>query len=571
MHQPPRTAALPSRRRWARTGASLALVALLTCSAGGCTAAPGDGGSASSRTAAPSTSSDSNAGPSVPAATLATTTEEVEIIPDGTPGEVSLALSRALFATTPVVVVAPSDDEAGLRDGSAAATRLGVPLLLVDDHDPTGSGAAPSTRATPSTPASPSTPATPTVGATSATPLSTSSTLEPALSAEVARLGARSVLATSPSLARRLGRVPNVRIVTEPGALPPVSRGPANSTLTVLVRKGDDGSVSAAVTASAAAAGAAVLPVTGNDPRADPTAIAALAQSPPKHVLAVGDAFGPADRLSARLRVAETGIQLPGGGQTVFPGRRLVALYGHPGTASLGVLGEQGLSASISRAKKLAAQYDPLSTEPVVPAFEIIATTAQREPGPDGDYSGESSVSSLRPWVEAARKAGVYVVLDLQPGRADFLDQAKRYRDLLLLPNVGLALDPEWKLAPGQRPLGQIGGVDADEVNSVVTWLADLTAKEALPQKLLVLHQFRLSMLRDEKRIDTGRDEVQVLVHMDGQGTPVLKDGTWRAVTGAAPKGVPFGWKNFYDEDHPMLTPAQTMAKRPKPFMVSYQ
>jgi len=33
----------------------------------------------------------------------------------------------------------------------------------------------------------------------------------------------------------------------------------------------------------------------------------------------------------------------------------LVALYGHPGTAALGVLGEQDLPGSIARAQKLAA------------------------------------------------------------------------------------------------------------------------------------------------------------------------------------------------------------------------
>ena len=557
MPQPFSTAAVSSHRRWARTAATVALVALLSCSAVGCTVAPGDvGARGGSQADTSSTSSSSDAGQDAPAATLATSTKAVEIIAGGSPGEVSLATSRAVFATAPVVVVAQTGDEAGMREGSAQAARLGVPLLLVDGDGQTGSGQKSSTPGT---------------SATSAATPAPLSPLAPALSAEVARLGARAVLATSPALARRLGGLPNVQVVTEPGTLPPVSRVPAEPDLTVLVRKGSDLSGSAAVTASAAAAGASVVPVAGADPRADPAAIAALAKSRPRRVLAVGDAFGPVPRLTARLRVAATGIQLPGGGQTLFPGRRLVALYGHPSTAGLGVLGEQDLPASISRAKKLAAQYDPLSSEPVVPAFEIIATTAQREAGADGDYSGESSVESLRPWVEAARKEGVYVVLDLQPGRADFLDQAKRYRELLRLPHVGLALDPEWKLAPGQRPLNQIGGVDAAEVNSVITWLADLTAKEALPQKLLVLHQFRLSMLREEKRIDTNRDEVQVLVHMDGQGRPALKDSTWRAVTGAAPQGMPFGWKNFYDEDQPMLTPAQTMAKQPKPFMVSYQ
>ena len=52
--------------------------------------------------------------------------------------------------------------------------------------------------------------------------------------------------------------------------------------------------------------------------------------------------------------------------------------------------------------------------------------------------------------VEAAAEHGVYVVLDLQPGRQDFLSQAQQYQELLELPNVGLALDPEWRLGPDQ-------------------------------------------------------------------------------------------------------------------------
>ena len=262
---------------------------------------------------------------------------------------------------------------------------------------------------------------------------------------------------------------------------------------------------------------------------------------------------------------------LPGGGQTLFPGRRLVALYGHPGAPELGVLGAQDLPGSIARAQKLAASYAPLSDVPVVPTFEIIATTASSEAGPDGDYSSESSVASLRPWVEQAAAAGMYVVLDLQPGRADFLAQARRYTDLLALPGVGLALDAEWHLERGQKPLQQIGGVDAGDINAVTAWLAGLTATTHLPQKLLVLHQFQLSMIRHEHTLDTQHAEIQLLIHMDGNGTPALKDETWAAVTAAAPPGLPFGWKNFYAEDTPMLTPTQTMAHQPAPLMVSYQ
>jgi hypothetical protein len=311
--------------------------------------------------------------------------------------------------------------------------------------------------------------------------------------------------------------------------------------------------------------------VRGTDPRTDPAAIAALVRARPRRVVAIGAAFGPADRLAVRVGTAATGVTLPGGGQVMFPGRRLVALYGHPGTAALGVLGEQGLAASIARARAVATPYRGLSAVPVVPAFEIIATVASGGPGPDGNYSAEASVEALRPWVTGAGAAGMYVVLDLQPGRANFLTQAKLYAPLLALPYVGLALDPEWRLTANQLPLKQIGGVSTKEINAVSAWLAHLTAVRHLPQKLLVLHQFKLSMIRDEAALDTGHDEVATLIHMDGQGPAGSKDGTWRAVTGAAPGGVAFGWKNFYDEDRPTFSPARTMGNRPTPLMISYQ
>jgi hypothetical protein len=167
--------------------------------------------------------------------------------------------------------------------------------------------------------------------------------------------------------------------------------------------------------------------------------------------------------------------------------------------------------------------------------------------------------------------AGMYVILDLQAGRASLLAQAESYQSLLELPDVGLALDPEWKLAPGQLPLKQIGSVSISEVNSVATWLAALTTQYRLPQKLLVLHQFSLSMIRGERQLDTRHKDLAIVIHMDGQGTPAAKQATWQAITRAAPAGVFFGWKNFFVEDHPMMSPRQTMARTPRLSMVSYQ
>jgi hypothetical protein len=106
----------------------------------------------------------------------------------------------------------------------------------------------------------------------------------------------------------------------------------------------------------------------------------------------------------------------------------------------------------------------------------------------------------------------------------------------------------------------------------VVTWLADLTRAGSLPQKLLVLHQFRVDMLPGRERLDTTRDELAIVIHADGQGSQGDKQATWRALHQNTPHGVWWGWKNFYDEDAPMLTPGQTVAEvDPTPNLVSYQ
>lgn len=255
----------------------------------------------------------------------------------------------------------------------------------------------------------------------------------------------------------------------------------------------------------------------------------------------------------------------------MFPGRRLVALYGHPQTSALGVLGEQGPAESVTRARELAATYEPYSDEPVVPAFEVIATVASSGAGPDGDYSNETPIEVIRPYVDAAADAGVYVVIDLQPGRSDFLTQAQQYRELLLEPHVGLALDPEWRLEPDQVHLRQVGSVDAAEIETVADWLAALVRENALPQKLLVLHQFQQRMIRDRPALDAQRDELAMLVQMDGNGAPGDKLATWDALKQDAPDGLRFGWKNFYDEDTPTMSPESTMSNTPTPWWVSYQ
>jgi hypothetical protein len=546
--------------------------------------------------------------PRLPTAVTRAPAPAVSVLPDTEPGDLTARFARALFRSAPVVVVA-ARAAAALAAATEAARAAHAPLLLAPEARASETRAsqtrAPETRA-PETRA-PETRAPETRAPETSVPVTAGPAGSPAASASASAALAAAITAVAPLVtavqalhpvavltvglpsAERdalTASLPGVRVVTRPQGLPATGVPPAQGRVAVLVpapvtdtasrtgQAGAPGAASAALTAvsvTAQAAGATVIDMPGTDPRTDPAAITDLARQRPTAVVAVGAGFGPAARLASRLTVAETGRQLPGGGQLLFPGRRLVALYGHPGTPGLGVLGQQNLSASVARARTLAAAYQRLSGVPVIPAFEIIATVAEASPGPDGSYSYETPVSELLPWVRTATADGLYVVLDLQPGRASLLAQAEHYQSLLALPDVGLALDPEWKLQPGQRPLRQIGHVEISEVNSVIGWLAALTAKHRLPQKLLVLHQFQLSMLAGEQRLDTSRADLAIVIHMDGQGTPGMKQATWNAVTAAAPRGVFFGWKNFLVKDHPTLTPGQTMTKTPAPVMISYQ
>lgn len=276
------------------------------------------------------------------------------------------------------------------------------------------------------------------------------------------------------------------------------------------------------------------------------------------------------DQAAWQLDVVKAGIELPGGGQLLLPGRRIVALYGSPGYPSLGVLGEQDPAGAVDRVREVAQGYDADGT-PVLHAFEIITTIASAGPGADGDYSAELSLDEIRPLIEEAGRSDVYVILDLQPGRTDFLTQAKIYEEFLRLPHVGLALDPEWRLGPSQVHLRQIGTVDAAEINTVVEWLAGIVREDSLPQKLLLLHQFKISMITNRDQVLTP-PELAVVIQMDGQGPLGSKYGTWEALKNAGPNsGWMWGWKNFYDEDSPTATPEQVLALDPVPVLVSFQ
>lgn len=325
----------------------------------------------------------------------------------------------------------------------------------------------------------------------------------------------------------------------------------------------------AIATARAAGIEVAWLPI--GDARATGDSIAAARAERP--MIGLGAPFGDNAKFAGSVELAadENTPELPGGGHLVFPGRHMIATYGHPGVPALGVMGEETPEEAVAHARQLVEEYQGMTGDTVIPAFEIIASVAQASPGERGDFTEAAPVDVLLPYVDAMTEAGGYVIIDLQPGSADFLDQAKFYEELLKRPNVGLALDAEWKMQPGEVPATRVGHVEIEEVNRVVEWLADLTAEHNLPQKVLMLHQFQLQMIRDRDQLDVSRPELSIVLHADGHGTPDQKFDTWNVLRQDLQPEVFLAWKNFIDEDQPMFTPRETMDIEPRPWIVTYQ
>ena len=188
--------------------------------------------------------------------------------------------------------------------------------------------------------------------------------------------------------------------------------------------------------------------------------------------------------------------------EKVLPaGGMLIAYYGTANSGGLGVLGETSPEKAHVRLARAAAPFQRPG-RPVRLVYELIVTVADAYPGKDGDFSHDISHAAVRRYVEATRRNGSLLVLDIQPGRANFLTVAKRWGWALAEPHVGLALDPEWRMGPRQVPGRVIGTVRAAEVNVVSAWLAKAVVDRNLPEKVFVLHQFRSSMLPDIGRHD---------------------------------------------------------------------
>ena len=154
--------------------------------------------------------------------------------------------------------------------------------------------------------------------------------------------------------------------------------------------------------------------------------------------------------------------------------------------------------------------------------MELIAVVAAAHPEPGERYNLRQPDSVIRRYLKAARKAKALLILDIQPGRSDFFTETKRLRKWLKEPDVGLALDPEWRMRPERgarqgdrqrrRPRGQ---------RHHATGSTSSSTRHKLPQKLLLIHQFTDDMVPETELKE--REGLAYVLNVDGFGTQSLK------------------------------------------------
>jgi hypothetical protein len=269
-----------------------------------------------------------------------------------------------------------------------------------------------------------------------------------------------------------------------------------------------------------------------------------------------------------RAKVKLRALELPGGGRRLFPPHRVVAYYGAPGSDQLGAL---GIGTPDQAGQRLLQQMRPYrhGGRKLLPAMELIAVVAARGAQDDGSYSRKQTFATVERYLKAARKIHALLILDLQPGHADFLNLTKHYTRFLREPDVGLALDPEWH-TPNAVPGTVIGSTDARTVNRVSAYLAGIVKKYRLPDKLLIVHQFTDSMIRHKQQLKALHG-VPLVLNVDGFGTQAVKIAKYDDFTHPRVRHVHDGFKLFYHEDTDTMTPQQVLQMRPRPDVAIYE
>lgn len=275
---------------------------------------------------------------------------------------------------------------------------------------------------------------------------------------------------------------------------------------------------------------------------------------------------------SGRWPVKVKAYPLPG---ALLPYNRIVAYYGNLYSKKMGILGELPKEAMLKKLQSEVLKWQTADPDVhTIPALQYIAVTAQGSNGKTNRYRLRMPFHQIDIILNWAKQINAVVFLDVQVGHSSVQEEVSRLEPYLKLPNVHLAIDPEFSMKNGELPGTKIGSFSSDDINDVIDILTNLVRKNKLPPKVLVVHRFTQKMVTGYKKIKTV-PEVQIVMNMDGFGSKTLKKSTYLAYIYREP--VQFtGFKLFYKNDtksnaNGLYTPKELLKFIPKPIYIQYQ
>ncbi len=259
----------------------------------------------------------------------------------------------------------------------------------------------------------------------------------------------------------------------------------------------------------------------------------------------------------------------------ILPFKRIVAYYGNLYSTKMGVLGEYPEAEMFRRFDEEIEKWEEADpSTPVQPALDYIAVTAQGSAGEDGMYRFRMPDTEIEKVLAMAERKKAIVILEVQPGLSPIQTEIKALEPYLKLPQVHLAIDPEFCMKNNRRPGIYIGSVTANEVNMAINYLSKLVQENNLPPKILIVHRFTQNMVTNATSIKP-TPEVQVVIDMDGWGHQARKLNTHKNFIYDEPvqfTGFKLFYKNdFREENSQIMTPAEVLKIKPQPIFIQYQ
>lgn len=259
----------------------------------------------------------------------------------------------------------------------------------------------------------------------------------------------------------------------------------------------------------------------------------------------------------------------------ILPFNRIVAYYGNLYTPQMGVLGTRPSSLMLNQLKKTVKAWEVADpSTPVIPALHYVTIVASATPANDNLYIKRMPDKQIETVIDLAQQINALVFLDIQPGFSTLENEIPRLEKYLSLPNVHLGIDPEFFMKGSLPPGKAIGNITAKEINYAINYLSNIVKTKNLPPKILVIHRFRVAMLKSYQNINLTR-EVQFVLHMDGWGSPNQKRDTYFYAVYKEP--VQFaGFKIFYKNDlklapNRLMGPKELLGLSPIPIYIQYQ